>query len=54
MIMAAAKLRGLTLDEMSEMTLGQVIDFVIVYNNLTMSDDTPKVKKASQADWDGF
>lgn len=54
MIFAAAKLRGVTLEEMESMTLGQLIDFVVMYNNLTIPDDGPKVQKATQAHWDSF
>lgn len=47
---------------MKEMELGQVVDYVIEYNDLHSTAGTdpkaepeqPKVRKATQADWDAF
>jgi len=49
--------------DLTSMELGQVIDFVIEYNDLhnvrgekdpKKKEDQPTVRKATQADWDAF
>lgn len=58
MVIAAAKIRGISLDELDYMTWGQLIDYIIVYNNLHYTgDDEPDkdtVRQANQADFDSF
>lgn len=58
MVIAAAKIRGINLDELDYMTWGQLIDYIIVYNNLHYTDDAEAdedtVKQATQADFDSF
>ena len=57
-VLTAAKMRGLNLHELDEITWGQLIDIIIVYNNMHLSEDqkeeTPKTRIATQADWDNF
>lgn len=40
------------------MEVGQLVDFCITYNTqqseAEKTDDTPKKRKATQADWDAF
>lgn len=59
MVIAAAKIRGINFDELDYMTWGQLIDYIIVYNNLHYTgDDEPsddeKIRIATQADFDSF
>ena len=58
MVIAAAKIRGISLDELDYMTWGQLIDYIIVYNNLHYTgDDEPDEdteRQATQADFDSF
>lgn len=58
MVIAAAKIRGISLDELDYMTWGQLIDYIIVYNNLHYTgDDEPDedtVRQATQADFNSF
>lgn len=47
--------RGLTLEGVKEMEIGQLVDYCIEYN--TQNDDEARgggTKAASQADWDKF
>lgn len=56
MLMIAATSRGLTLKDMDNMTVGQIVDYVIVHNNLHVSDDDTedRVVEATQGDFDRF
>ena len=60
MVIAAAKIRGINLDELDYMTWGQLIDYIIVYNNLHYTgddepgDDENMTRVATQADFDSF
>ena len=56
MIIAAAKIRGISLDELDYMTWGQLIDYIIVYNNLHHTEETERdtVQQAGQDDFDSF
>lgn len=56
MIMVSATTRGLQLKDLDNMTLGQLIDYVIVYNNLHEPDGekTTQERTANQADFDRF
>lgn len=48
------------MDAIKEMELGQVVDFVIEYNDMhNFTDDgkkaaKPKIRDANQSDWDAF
>lgn len=56
-IMTGAISRGLTLVDFKEMTIGQVVDYCIVYNNINTHDDKEKeqtTRKATQKDFDNF
>lgn len=54
--------RGLTVDAMKEMEIGQVVDYVEEYNRIhdpdrkggRGKDNTVTVRQATQADWDSF
>ena len=56
--MAGALTRGLTLSDFKSMTIGDVVDYCIAYNNANYSndedEDKEKVRKASQKDFDNF
>lgn len=54
MITLSALERGLTMTDIRRMTLGQIVDFVIEYNNRNEKDDKPKRVKATQADINAF
>ena len=54
MITLSALERGLTMTDIRRMTLGQIVDFVIEYNNRNEKDDKPKRVKATQADIHAF
>lgn len=54
MITLAGIERGLTLNDMRRMTPGQVVDFVIEYNNRNEKDERPKRVKATQSDINAF
>lgn len=60
MILNAGISRGLTLSDFDEMTLGQVIDFITVYNNMNSqgefeeNEDSVEVQEANQLDFDNF
>lgn len=53
--MVGATQRGLTIDDVKEMDIGDIVDYVIEYNNMmdTSEDDT-RVRVATQADFDSF
>lgn len=57
-MLTAAKMRGLSLQELDEITWGQLIDIIIVYNNLHLTEDEkeekPRTRLATQSDWDNF
>lgn len=57
--MVAGTSRGLTLEGMQGMAIGQIIDYIITWNNMHNvegKEETKKesVKKATQGDWDAF
>ena len=55
--MTGAISRGLTLVDFKEMTIGQVVDYCIVYNNINSHGDKEKeqtTRKATQKDFDNF
>lgn len=54
--MTAGLSRGLTLSDFDNLTLGQVIDYIIVYDNqnMTEEDKENEVRMATQADFDKF
>ena len=54
MITLSALERGLTMTDIRRMTLGQIVDFVIEYNNRNEKDNRPKRVEATQADIDAF
>ena len=61
MVTIAGVDRGLTVDAIKEMELGQLVDYVTEYNRMhdygpsgSKKEDKPKRRKATQADWDAF
>lgn len=54
--MVGATQRGLTIADIKEMDIGDIVDYVIEYNNMmdTNEDDKPGVRRATQADFDRF
>lgn len=55
--MAGALTRGLTLSDFKSMTIGDVVDYCIAYNNAQIEsdkEDEPTTRKASQKDFDNF
>ena len=60
MIISAALERGLTLADFQQLTMGQVVDYIITYNNMhEASEDSEKgqeeiVYEANQRDFDSF
>ena len=46
--------RGLSYEAMQDMTIGQVVDFCIEYNNRNTEKKKPKKRKATQSDIDAF
>ena len=49
-------MRGINLDELDYITWGQLIDMIIAYNNLNLSEDEKKdtIRLATQDDWNKF
>ncbi len=61
MVTIAGVDRGLTVDAIKEMELGQLVDYVTEYNRMhdyetsgSKKEDKPKRRMATQADWDAF
>lgn len=53
--MVGATQRGLTINDIKEMDIGDIVDYVIEYNNIMLTDnDEPGVRRATQADFDNF
>lgn len=56
--MTGAITRGLSLSDFSNMTIGQLVDYCITYNDLSTPSDKkkkkPKVREANQTDYDNF
>lgn len=56
-MIAGALARGLTLNDLKELTLGQVVDFCITYNEMNepkQEEESEKVRQATQSDFDRF
>lgn len=60
-ILAAGLSRGLRMEDSYQMDLGMWIDFIIEFNNMQYladkelhGSDKPRVRKATQADFDAF
>lgn len=58
--MVGATSRGMTLEGLNDMTLGQVVDYFIIWNEMNIPPEEKekkeqnKTRKATQADWDAF
>lgn len=50
MIIMAGIERGLSYDAIQKMTIGQVVDFCIEYNNRNKEKEKPKSRKATRQD----
>ena len=60
-ILIAGQDRGLNFQAIQDMEVGQVVDYVIQWNIVHDTNDDekekknkPKIRKATQADWDAF
>lgn len=51
--MVGAIQRGLTVDDIKEMDIGDVVDYVIEYNNM-MEPEGSGIRQATQSDFDNF
>lgn len=45
---------GMTVKDVDEMEIGMLMDIIITNNNIIDADDKPKVRQATQADFDKF
>lgn len=45
---------GMTVHDVDEMEIGMLMDIIITNNNIIDADDKPKVRQATQADFDIF
>lgn len=45
---------GMTVKDVDDMEIGMLMDIIITNNNIIDADDKPKVKQATQADFDKF
>lgn len=60
MILVAATARGLSMSDIRQMQLGEVVDYCIEWYKMHEPPETgagkkkPKKRKATQADWDAF
>ena len=46
--------RGMTVKDVDDMEIGMLMDIIITNNNIIDADDKPKVRQATQADFDKF
>lgn len=56
-MIVAVTSRGITLEGLKDMTIGQAVDYVISWNDINGAEDKeekPKKRKASQHDWDSL
>lgn len=49
--MIRAKQYGLTAEDLEDMTIGDVMDYIITYNNLYSEEE---IREATQEDFDNF
>ena len=54
MIVLAGIERGLSYDSLIKMTIGQVVDFCVEYNNRNAKKEKPAKRKATKADFHNF
>lgn len=45
---------GMTVKDVDEMEIGMLMDIIITNNNIIDADNKPKVRQATQADFDNF
>lgn len=45
---------GMTVKDVDDMEIGMLMDIIITNNNIIDADDNPKVRQATQADFDKF
>lgn len=45
---------GMTVKDVDDMEIGMLMDIIITNNNIIDADDKPKVRQATQADFDRF
>ena len=52
--MVGAITRGLTLDDFDRLTIGQIVDFCIEYNDMQKDEEKETTRAATQADFNAF
>ena len=53
--MTGAIARGLSLSDLDNMTVGDVVDYCITYNEIMNPDEEKvKIRQATQKDWDSL
>lgn len=45
---------GMTVKDVDDMEIGMLMDIIITNNNIIDADDKPKIRQATQADFDIF
>lgn len=45
---------GMSVKDVDDMEIGMLMDIIITNNNIIDADDKPKVRQATQADFDRF
>lgn len=52
--MTGAISRGLSLSDFEKMTIGQIVDYVITYNEIHSDKKEQEEREANQSDFDSF
>lgn len=42
------------MDDIDELEIGELLDIIITFNNEVVTDEKPKVRNATQSDFDRF
>lgn len=53
MLIACFRL-GMTVKDVDDMEIGMILDIITTYNNIAETPKKPKVRQATQADFDRF
>lgn len=54
MLLVGATHRGLNINDVSEMDIGDLVDYIITWNNMHAEDSDGKPLRATQNDFDSF
>lgn len=56
MLLVRANERGISLIDFERMTMGMILDYIITYNNLNISEEDKEesIREANQNDFDSF